>query len=75
MTFEPTFNNRDDDTHMEIDQTDLMNPREQAGWEMDLVKEEIMNEEQFIESLEYGGVPITKDNVEELYENYLEDNE
>ena len=65
MTFEPTFN-RDSNTHMEHDASDLMNPREQAGWEMDLVEAEIdlMSEEQFIESLEYGGTAITKDNVE-----------
>ena len=65
MTFEPTFN-RDSNTHIEHDASDLMNPREQAGWEMDLVEAEIdlMSEEQFIESLEYGGTAITKDNVE-----------
>ena len=76
MTFEPTFN-IDSNTHMEHDTSDLMNPREQAGWEMDLVEAEcnLMSEEQFIESLEYGGTAITKDNVEYLYETYLSDNE
>ena len=30
-------------------------------------------EEYFINTLEYGGTPITKDNVEDLFDNWLED--
>lgn len=32
-----------------------------------------MSEEEFIDSLEYKGTPITKDNWERLYDQYLED--
>ena len=29
----------------------------------------------FVDSLEYGGVPITKENFEDLFEMWLEDEE
>jgi hypothetical protein len=47
--------------------------------EMEVYRENIITEnnkeleEIFVNELEYGGVPITKDNFEELYEKWLED--
>ena len=35
------FQNRDSDTHMELTRDDLMHPREQTQWEMDLVEAEL----------------------------------
>ena len=47
--YEPHFDNRDSDTHMEHDRLDLMNPREQTQWEKDLVELEINNHEPDLE--------------------------
>jgi hypothetical protein len=47
------FQNRDSDTHMEIDQSDLMSPRELAGWEEELIEDDIKKVYSTSEALEH----------------------
>jgi len=47
--FDPNFQNRDSDTHLEIDKSDLMNPQESSNWEKDLVESEIFTSSEALE--------------------------